>query len=187
MKNLFLIIILSASSSLCAQQKAGISTNEQTLTWIGKAAVGGYAPEGSLEIRSAEITYTLEEIITLSIVVDMASLKQENKQLQDHLKREDFFFVEQYPKATFELSKKAMILDGKCILEGLMAIRGESRKELIEVVATISEGKISLQLDHIMDRTRYGVNHNSPSIFKRLKENAIADQFVLKGHLEFQE
>lgn len=37
-----------------------------------------------------------------------------------------------------------------------------------------------------MDRTQYGVNHNSPSIFKRLKEDAIADEFVLKGELIFQ-
>ena len=49
----------------------------------------------------------------------------------------------------------------------------------------MQEGMISITFNHKMDRTTYGVNYNSPSIFKSLKENVIADDFTLKASLTF--
>lgn len=186
MKTLFTIITLLLTYSVTAQQKAIIPSQTQTLTWIGKAAVGGYAPEGTLGIQTGEISFTSEEITALILVVDMETLEQENKQLRDHLREEDFFYIEKYPVSTFVLSEKAQIINGKATLIGTMTIRGKTQTEEFQVSVAVSEENINLTINQVMDRTRYGVNHNSPSIFKRIKENAIADEFVLKGYLKFQ-
>ncbi len=185
MKKLFLLLTLAMGFTSLAQKTANIN-NEQTLNWIGRAAVGGYAPEGTLDIKSASVEYTSEEIKSLSIIVDMKSLEQENRQLRDHLKEEDFFYVEKYPEATFSLSEPVQVENGKAELKGIMTIRGNTNSETIPATVQLADGQITITFDHKMDRTLYGVNHNSPSIFKRLKENAIADEFVLKGTLVFQ-
>jgi len=185
MKTICIIFVLLLSSYVQAQTTATISEKQQTISWIGKAAVGGYAPEGTLEIKRASVTFTSEEITDLQLVVDMKSLDQENKQLQDHLLEKDFFYTEKYPEASFKLSNATAIVNGMVQLKGMMTIRGETQEENIEATVVNSEENITLQFEHIMDRTRYGVNHNSPTLFKRLKENAIADDFVLKGKLLF--
>lgn len=185
MKTICITLVLFLSTFVQAQTTATISEKQQTISWIGKAAVGGYAPEGTLEIKTASITFTSEEITDLQLVVDMKSLDQENKQLRDHLLEKDFFYTEKYPEAMFQLSTATPITNGKAQLKGMMTIRGEMQEETIEVSVVYSEENITLQFNHTMDRTRYGVNHNSPTLFKRLKENAIADDFVLKGTLIF--
>jgi len=183
MKTICITFVLFLSTFVQAQTTATISEKQQTISWIGKAAVGGYAPEGTLEIKTASITFTSEEIMDLQLVVDMKSLEQENKQLRDHLLEKDFFYTEKYPEATFKLSMATPINNGKVQLKGMMTIRGETQEENIEATVVYSEENITLQFNHTMDRTRYGVNHNSPTLFKRIKENAIADDFVLKGKL----
>ena len=185
MKTICITFVLLLSYFVQAQTTATISEKQQTISWIGKAAVGGYAPEGTLEIKRASIIFSSEEITDLQLVVDMKSLEQENQQLRDHLLEKDFFYTEKYPEATFNLIKATLITNGTVQLKGMMIIRGETQEETIEATVVYSEERISLQFEHIMDRTRYGVNHNSPTLFKRLKENAIADEFVLKGILVF--
>ncbi|MEM7185586.1 MAG: YceI family protein [Bacteroidota bacterium] len=186
MKTLFFLFAISFTFSAIAQDQTAIINDRQTLSWIGKAAVGSYAPEGTLEIKSAEMFFSSESIATLNIVVDMPSLEQENRQLRDHLRDEDFFHVQAYPEARFTLNKPAKIEDGTAVLEGDMTIRGVTHPERITATISISDTGLALEFTHTMDRTRYGVNHNSPSIFKRLKENAIADDFILKGRLVFR-
>ncbi len=183
-----LITLLLAGSQLLAQTTASIEEGEQTLTWIGKAAVGNYAPEGTIEILNAEIEYTSNSIEKLSLVVDMRTLAQENTQLQDHLKEKDFFHVKKFPVASFILSERVSIENSEVIISGKMTIRGQAQTENIygQIKVDKDEGTLTFAFDHKMDRTKYGVNHNSPSLFKKLKENAIADDFVLKGSITFK-
>ncbi|MEM7085037.1 MAG: YceI family protein [Bacteroidota bacterium] len=185
MKTICITFVLLLSGYIHAQTTATISEKQQTVSWMGKAAVGGYAPEGTLEIKNASITFTSEEITALRLVVDMTSLQQENQQLRNHLLQKDFFYTKKYPEATFNLSGAVPIVNGKAQLRGIMIIRGEAQAEIVDVIVVYSEEKIGLQFEHTMDRTHYGVNHNSPSLFKRLKENAIADDFTIKGSLRF--
>ena len=185
MKTIGITFLLFLNTFVHAQTTAIISEKQQSLTWIGKAAMGGYAPEGTLDIKSAAISFTSEVITDLKLVVDMKSLEQENKQLRDHLLEKNFFYTKKYPEATFQLLEAAPIVNGEVQLKGMMTIRGKTKEETIMATVIPSEENIRLQFEHIMDRTRYGVNHNSPSLFKRLKENAIADDFVLKGRPVF--
>ncbi|GGG37603.1 hypothetical protein GCM10011344_43060 [Dokdonia pacifica] len=185
MKTYISILFLSISTLLFSQETYTITDNSSTLTWGGKAAVGGYAPEGTLQIQKAIITCESNTITALEIIVDMTSLYQENKQLSGHLRDKDFFHVKKYKIAKFTLSEPAAISSGTCILNGYMTIKDTQNKEQVKATVTIREGMISIAFNHKMDRTTYGVNYNSPSIFKSLKENVIADDFTLKGSLTF--
>lgn len=185
MKTYITLFFLSISSLLFGQDTYTITKQSNTLTWGGKAAVGGYAPEGTLQIQNATITYENNTITALEIIVDMTSLYQENKQLSGHLRDKDFFHIKKYKTATFILSEPVNVSSETCILNGMMTIKENQNKEAVKATITIQDGSISITFNHTMDRTTYGVNYNSPSIFKSLKENVIADDFTLKGSLIF--
>ena len=185
MKNLFIYLILLNCAVISAQETAQI-TQDQQLIWQGEAAVGGYSPEGTLDLISAKMTYTSEQIETLEIEVDMKSLQQENKQLEGHLKEKDFFHVNKYPKALFVLNEPAAITNSKVQLKGTFTIKNTSLKEVICATVQLNETGMVILFDKEMDRTQYGITYNSPSVFEKIKENAIADDFLLKGTLRFK-
>lgn len=180
-----LIVFTLFVSTLVQAQTFTINT-PQTLQWQGKAAVGGYAPEGTLETASASITVTNNLIEQLKVTIDMNTLEQENTQLRNHLRDKDFFHIKKYPTATFELTQAAEIKEGKAMLTGTMTIRGKTQTETLEATIDVSENQVTLSFEHTMDRTQYDIIYNSPSFFKRLKDQAIADEFVLKGRLVFE-
>ncbi|MDC8002971.1 YceI family protein [Aureisphaera galaxeae] len=182
MKKFILLLLLSST----AQAQTFQITDSQTLTWQGKAAVGGYTPEGTLEIESASFSITNETIEALTVTIDMNTLEQENTQLRNHLRDKDFFHIAEYPTATFQLSNASKIVEGKALLTGKMTIRGITQTETIEAAIEQMGDQIFLTFEHTMDRTDYDVIYNSPSFFKKLKDQAIADDFVLKGKLVFK-
>lgn len=176
------IALLLFTFSSCAQDKKATS-DTQTLTWGGKASVGGYAPEGTLIVKDIQSTFNGNILEQLIVTIDMKSLHQENERLTKHLKDKDFFHVKKYPMATFTLTE-AFSPDSSEYLIGIMTIKNKKQTEKIRVQASFQKnGTLSLSFDHTMNRLDYGITYNSLSIFKSLKENAIADSFTLKGNL----
>ncbi|WP_299312554.1 YceI family protein [uncultured Aquimarina sp.] len=188
MKSLQIILII-----LCLQlgvqktyaQNFKLDSQKSTLFWTGKAAFSSYSLKGTVAPKKGTLYITDKAIATLNIIIDMKSLDHENSDLKNHLKNEDFFEVKKYPEATFFLDNITNIEEGKAILRGKLTIKEKTNTEDIPVKIEQTKSRIILKFNHTIDRTKYGVNHNSPSIFKRMKENAIADEFILEGTLVF--
>ncbi|WP_299218021.1 YceI family protein [uncultured Aquimarina sp.] len=188
MKTLQILLI-----TLCLQlglQKAytqnfKLDTRKSALSWTGKAAFNSYSLKGTITPKKGILNITDNAIATLNILIDMKSLDHESNDLKNHLKNEDFFEVKKYPETTFFLDNITNIQDGKVILRGKLTIKEKTNTENIPVNIEQTESGIILKFHHTIDRTKYGVNHNSPSIFKRMKENAIADEFILEGTFVF--
>ena len=185
MKTIIITLVSLLSLQGISQTKGIISKKEQQVFWKGKAATGGYSPEGTLGIFSAEILVDQKMVTSLYITIDMRTLYHENKQLKNHLRDKDFFDVKKYPVATFLLKEETSI-EKTTILVGEMTIKGIAREEKIPVNITQDEACIHISFEHTIDRTQYGVTFNSPSIFTAMKENLIADNFTLKGSLSFK-
>ena len=181
-----LLLLLFALNFLTSHAQQTYTVKDATqLTWQGKAAFGSYAPEGTLDISGGRINLENDSITQLNVVIDMTTLSQENKQLEGHLRNADFFDVELFDKASFTMTNKLSVSDTQATLKGVMTIKGQSRAEEIPVTIQKTATGVIITFNHTMDRTQYGINYNSPSFFKRLKENAIDDDFTLKGTLEF--
>jgi polyisoprenoid-binding protein YceI len=67
------------------------------------------------------------------------------------------------------------------MITGMMTIKDVSKTESFTI--KLNGNYSELSIDVSIDRTDYGVKFNSPSFFKKMKENAIADQFKLNGNL----
>ncbi len=184
MKTILIFLAILLSLTACGQETKS-SNNLQTLSWGGKAAVGSYAPEGTLKVKDMSIRMEDNTIQELVVTINMKSLDQENKRLTKHLRDKDFFHVKKYPEATFELTEQFNI-GTDSLLKGVMTIKNKTQKENISVTALLENAIVYLSINHTMNRLDYGITFNSPSVFEKIKENAIADEITLKGTLKIQ-
>lgn len=166
-------------------QKLNLDHKNSSISWTGKAAFNAYALTGSLQAKSGEIEIENDSIKKLEVIIDMKSLHHSNKDLKKHLRNKDFFEVKKYQTAFFTLTNPVKITAGKIVLVGNMTIKNITKKEEIEVEINKNE-IVNIKFNTNLDRTKYGVKFNSPSFFKSMKENAIADEFILKSELIFK-
>lgn len=166
-------------------QELTVNTNESSIFWTGKAAFNTYELTGTIGVKSGKILLENDSIKSLEIVIDMKSLYHKNKDLRKHLKNKDFFEVKKYTTASFKLIKPVKIIEGKTTLVGKMTIKKVTEEERIPIEIIYSNDEIKLSFETTFNRTKYGVIFNSPNFFKKMKQNAIADEFLLKSDLFF--
>jgi polyisoprenoid-binding protein YceI len=105
----------------------------------------------------------------------MKTITHENKDLQTHLKNEDFFDVEKYPKAIFTLEK---VLKNQAI--GILKIKDVQKRITFPIIIEQSKDEINIKSTIIIDRTEFGIKYNSTNFFQNLGDYAIKDNFELK-------
>jgi polyisoprenoid-binding protein YceI len=184
-KTLAAFIILLATTTMYAQEYK-VDKEQSKLNWTGKAAFNAYTLSGVLKIKTGNLIIKDNRIEQLKITIDMTSLDHSNGDLKKHLRSKDFFEVKKYPTAIFTLSKPVSIKGDEVTLQGTMKIKKMSREETIIAKISVKDNTVKISIDTKLDRTKYGVKFNSPSFFKKMKENAIADQFILKGDFLFR-
>jgi polyisoprenoid-binding protein YceI len=110
-------------SEATGDKTLNIDTQYSTVEWIG-TKVSGYHV-GSVKVKDGEIRLKDGQITGGHFVMDMQSLavtgpegskEESNQKLLGHLKSEDFFLVERYPDATFEITE-VRTYDGAAIKE----------------------------------------------------------------------
>lgn len=180
LSNIILASILVFCTMADAQENS-VNIKTSKINWTGKAAFSNYSQKGNLNLKSGKIKIQNDTIHSLEIVVNMRSLYHKNKDLNSHLRGKDFFEVKKYQTAEFTITEPVKIENGVAKIEGKMTIKNITKTE--KFTLSINDNYNSLRFEISIDRTKYGVKFNSPNIFKKLKENAIADQFRLEGNL----
>ena len=98
-----------------------------------------------------------------------------NQKLVGHLKSDDFFGVEKYPLATFEVTKASKFINGKSSMSGNITIKGKTESISFEVVRAEKEFSAKVEID----RSKFDVRYDSNSFFDNLGDKAIDDIFTL--------
>lgn len=134
--------------------------------WKG-SMVGLYDHSGDVKLESGDVTVTDGKITGGKFVIDLTSITptdsnyKEDKtpeKLVGHLSSEDFFHIEQYPTATFEITGS----EGSTVL-GNLTIRGKTNPEKVENVSVTEEnGQVRMKGDIKFDRTKYDVAFKHP-------------------------
>ena len=100
-----------------------------------------------------------------SVPVDTVVVKDEN--LVAHLQSPEFFDAEQYPQIRFESTDIA--IDGPVVtVTGDLTLKGHTERVTAEgsIVGPIEDPfgntKLGLQLETVVDRTKFGLNWNAP-------------------------
>lgn len=168
-----------------------IDTTESTITWRGTKPTGEHI--GTISIESGSFTATEEQIESGMVTIDMTSIQvtdegmedEDRTNLENHLmgtvegKETDFFNVEEYPTATFEVTGITE-KDGQKMLQGNLTIKDETKNIEFPVNTSIDENELTLESETFtIDRTDWNVNYGSKSVFDNLGDNFISDDMEL--------
>ncbi len=168
-----------------------IDTTESTIMWRGTKPTGEH--KGNISIASGSFTATQEEIESGTVTIDMTSIEvtdegmedEDKRNLENHLmgtvegKETDFFNVEEYPTATFEITGITE-RDGQKMLQGNLTIKDETKNIEFPVSTSIDENELTMDSETFtIDRTDWNVNYGSKSVFDNLGDNFISDDMEL--------
>lgn len=171
-----------------------IDTENSVIEWAGFKP--GEKHMGVLHLESG-IVKVKEDKISGTFLIDMNSLtvtdlKPGNgkEDLEGHLKgtakaKEDHFFnVAKYPKASFDVTGISQ-KDGKQIMEGNLTIRGVKKNIAFPFSYNVQGNAMELTTEPFtINRTDWGVNYGSKSIFNDLGDKFINDDIELKISLK---
>ena len=182
MKKIYFVItsVILMSGSAMFAQKVEVSTEKSSVEWLGKKVGGQH--QGNIQLESGYFELQGDKIVAGNFVVDMTTIvntdvkSEDTKQkLVGHLKSDDFFGVEKYPSATFEVKQSTKFSNGKATLSGDVTIKGKKESISFEVIRAGKEYTAKVEID----RSKFDVRYGSKSFFNNLGDNAIDDIFTL--------
>ena len=159
-----------------------IDTEASEIRFIGKNSLMGKKHVGVFKFSEGHITLQDTAIYTAEFMIDMNSLsgkdfeEEESQQnFETHLKNSDFFDVAKYPTATIKLiSSNERIYSVKAQSE--VTIKGTTKKLGLNVMLGVSgHNELKASGSMILNRTDFGINYGSGSIFDNLGDNIIDD------------
>jgi len=170
--------------------KYKINVDQSTIDWKGSKPTGTHT--GTIAIESGVITAKNGTIESGNFLIDMNSIKvtdlkagEGKENLEAHLKgtaegKEDHFFnVEDHPTAYFEVTG-SQEKEGNVILSGNLTIKGIQKNISFPVSITEDGANITLTSESFaIDRTQWGVNYGSKSIFDNLGDKFVNDNIEL--------
>jgi polyisoprenoid-binding protein YceI len=163
-----------------------IDTEKSVVEWSGRNINNRH--HGRITVSGGELVVTNGLPVSGRFVVDMNTIS--NLDLQDegwrsmlhrHLKSEDFFDVEHYPTASFELRGAAPIAGAtpgtpNMEIAGILAVKGTIRSLCFPaMVAAQADGTLKAQAAIDLDRTLWNVNYGSGKLFERLGMHLVND------------
>jgi len=158
-----------------------VSTANSVVEWSGEGV--GHGHKGDLVVKSGTFTIENSNVIKGEIKIDMTSLtvtdipaeEEDNAKLVVHLTTEDFFNVAQFPLATLT------IIDGSDMtnVKAKMTIKDVTEDITFALNSAEENGIVTLTTTLKIDRTKFGVTHNSGNFFEDLGDRLIDDEFTL--------
>ncbi|GAB2779163.1 YceI family protein [Salinimicrobium soli] len=168
-----------------------IDTAASVIQWRGTKPTGEHL--GTIDIQNGQIKATANELVGGRVVINMNSItvtdegmdEKGKRNLENHLKgtvegkETDFFNVNKYPEAFFEITGMSE-QEGKRMLEGNLTIKDESKHIMFPVTTTIGKEELTLKSETFsIDRTDWGINYRSNSVFPDLGDKFISDNMEL--------
>jgi polyisoprenoid-binding protein YceI len=163
-----------------------IDAGKSVVEWTGRNINNRHY--GRIAIAAGEVVLKNGLPVSGTCTLDMKTIT--DLDLQDegwrtmlirHLKSEDFFDVERYPAATFELHGAAARAGGtpgnpNVDLTGLLKIRDMVRSvSFPAIIAAQEDGSVKAQATLDLDRTLWGASYGSGKLYERLGMHLVND------------
>ncbi|MGJ1196438.1 YceI family protein [Sphingobacterium spiritivorum] len=185
--SILLLTVINSFSILAFAQKTEtyrVDETKSSIVWKGEKVNGSH--NGTVDLTTGTLDFTEKKLTGGGFVINMASIKDADKSsgLEKHLKADDFFGVEKFPTAHF-IIKKVEGSGSNVNITGNLTLKGVTQS--ISFPATItwnSDKTISATADKItVDRTKFGIQYKSKSIFADIGDKFIYDEFTLSVKL----
>lgn len=162
------------------------NTETSTIEWKGFKPTGSHngtiaISEGSVDLKDGVIesgSFTID--MNSILVLDIPKEDDGNASLTGHLKAPDFFDVEKYPTAKFEITG-IETANGKTVLSGNLKLKDATNNISFPVTSEVKDDILTLKSETFtIDRTKWNIKYKSKSIFGDLGDKFINDDIELK-------
>ncbi len=146
---------------------------------------------GTLKFESGEVTVKDNKLESGQFVIDMTSIENEdlkdaesNGKLLGHLKSADFFDVEKFPTASFEITKISEAPSGSdynTVLDGNLTLKGITKPAVFSANVKIKDGELTIATEpKDINRDEFGIIFQMPAA-EGLIKNEINVQMKVKA------
>jgi polyisoprenoid-binding protein YceI len=167
-----------------------VDVTTSSVTWVGTKVTGSH--NGDIQINNGMLTIEDGMISAATVIIDMGTINTLDLQagggkesLDGHLMSDDFFGVEQFPTAQFELTQLNPLRGGEnganFSAQGKVTIKGRSENVSFPVTVEMSSEGARISGDITLDRSKFDVQFRSQSFFdaKALGDKLIYDEFTI--------
>ena len=181
LKTILLVTVVASMLSAFALKDTSfkVDTEKSKITWVGKKVTGQH--NGTIQLAEGNFTMKGKKVAGGSFAIDMTTLKdaEANARLETHLKSDDFFSTEKFPKATFVTSKIESKGGDQYLVKGDLTIKGITNQIEFPATINIANGQITAKANIVVDRTKFDIKFRSGNFFENLGDKAIEDNFEL--------
>jgi polyisoprenoid-binding protein YceI len=191
----------AADATQEAAQAAGVvytvSPDAAKINWEGSKPTGKHT--GTINITSGEITVKDGAVAAGNFVIDINSIVvtdltgDEKAGLEGHLKGETeedadhFFNAKKFPTGKFEIVSVTPSTEAgvNAVVKGNLTLKDVTKEVSIPANISITENSVVVTTNQFaINRTDYGINYGSKSIFKDLGDKFIDDNIMIQLMVE---
>ena len=166
-----------------------VDVKTSTITWEGTKVTGAH--NGDIQVSNGLITVTDGLISAATVIIDMTTINTldldggAKESLDGHLSSDDFFGVESFPTAQFELLNLNPLRGGEnganFTASGKVTIKGRTDEVSFPVKVDMTDDGATISGDMVLDRSKFDVQFRSKSFFdiKDLGDKLIYDEFTI--------
>ena len=166
-----------------------VDAKNSTITWEGTKVTGAH--NGDIQVNNGLITVTDGLISAATVIIDMTTINTldldggAKESLDGHLSSDDFFGVESFPTAQFELLNLNPLRGGEnganFTASGKVTIKGRTDEVNFPVKVDMTDGGATISGEMVLDRSKFDVRFRSKSFFdaKELGDKLIYNDFTI--------
>ncbi|PSR12295.1 MAG: YceI family protein [Bacteroidetes bacterium] len=187
MKQLSLIFFALAALTLAFTapvDAVSVDTNNSVVTWKGYKVLGFHT--GTLKLTKGELQMQDGVLVGGSFLLNMGTINCTDLEgagkgkLEGHLKSADFFGVEKFPTAAFQITQVVSRgTPGSYKVTGNLTIKETTKPIRFNVQIAQEKGQQVATGEVTIDRSDFDVRYGSGSFFDSLGDNTIYDEFDL--------
>jgi polyisoprenoid-binding protein YceI len=171
--------VLFKNEKTMETKKYEVQSGKSSIDWVGRKVTGAH--HGTVSIKEGSFVVAGDQIIGGKVIINVASIKildltdpATNFQLAGHLASYDFFYSDEYPEATFEVTS----VSGSQ-MNGYLTIKGITHPLNFDAITVRNENTLTASGKIVIDRTKYGIKFRSGNFFKNLGACLIYNDFDL--------
>jgi polyisoprenoid-binding protein YceI len=145
-------------------QELAVDVDASSVAWIG-SKVTGSSHNGKIKIQEGVLKVEGGQLVGGKFVIDMKTITVDDLQGEDaaklvgHLSAGDFFLVDSFPTASFEIAEVTAAATDSTThnITGNLTLRGKTNSITFPATVAITDGKVSAKANFNIDRTKWGV------------------------------
>ena len=185
----------AADSTLSATEGSSTFTisTESVVGWKGTKVVGMGSHAGTIGITEGTVSLENGNLTAGTVTIDMKnivvsdSIPDEYKQkLIGHFSADDFFNVEQFPTAKFEITGSEAKADGDYthVISGNLTLRDSTKNISFPATVSVDENGLTAVGTAVINRLDWGVNYDKEKMSLSEKLQAEAKNGIVSKDIE---